>query len=114
VGPLRQDVAVLKSQVEVFWKAVALDAAKILHQPDPARAQMDHLLEALVEDILTPEEELQLRKYLVAVRNWEPGQDAGFPVSPGEQTAAAILLRTMEHVITPRGVKGDRKHGHRE
>jgi hypothetical protein len=109
--PLREDIAVLKNQVEVFWKSVAIDAAQILHQPDPEREHIDKLLEALMEDTLTPEEELRLRKYLVTIRNWEPGQDVGFPVRDGEQTAAAILLRTMKHVITPRGTGGETADG---
>lgn len=106
--PLSEQVRVLETKMDVFWKSVAVDAAKILHQPDPKRAHIDKLLEAFMEDTLTEDEELQLRKYLVTIRNWEVGMEVGFPVHPGEQTAAAILLRTMTHVITPRGrVKED-------
>jgi hypothetical protein len=105
VQPLREDIAVLKSQMILFqdmWKQLAFEMAKVLHQPDPLRHHIDKLLEALIEETLSAEEELELRKYLVEIRNWEPGTDLGYPVRDGEQTAAAILLRTMPHVVTPR------------
>jgi hypothetical protein len=103
--PIREDIAVLKNQMTIFqdmWKQLAFEMAKVLHQPDPLRAHIDQLLEALMEDTLSNEEELELRKYLVDIRNWEPGTDLGYPVRDGEQTAAAILLKTMPHVVTPR------------
>jgi hypothetical protein len=98
--PLQSQLAVLETKIDVFWRTIAVDAAKILHQPDPRRAMIDTLLEHFMEDRLTSEEEFQLRKYLVTIRNWEPGQDVGFPVHPGEQTAAAILLSTMSHAMS--------------
>lgn len=104
--PLREDIAVLKSQmsnVQDMWKQLAFEMAKVLHQPDPLRAHIDRLLEAFMENTLEAQEELELRKYLVDIRNWEPGVDLGYPVRDGEQTAAAILLKTMPHVVTPRG-----------
>jgi hypothetical protein len=100
VQPLQSQLAVLETKIDVFWRTIAVDAAKILHQPDPRRAMIDDLLEHFMEDRLTSEEEFQLRKYLVTIRNWEPGQDVGFPVHPGEQTAAAILLSTMSHAMS--------------
>lgn len=103
--PLREDIAVLKSQMNTFqdmWKQLAFEMAKVLHQPDPLRAHIDRLLESLMEDTLSNEEALELKKYLVEIRNWEPGTDLGYPVRDGEQTAAAILLKTMPHVVTPR------------
>jgi uncharacterized membrane protein YccC len=100
--PLREQIVVLETKIDVFWKQVAMDAAKILHQPDPRRAKIDALLDAFMEDALSPEEELVLRKYLLQIRNWEPGEDLGFPVHPGEQAVAALLLRTMNSVLTPR------------
>jgi hypothetical protein len=103
--PIREDIAVLKSQMTTFqdmWKQLAFEMAKVLHQPDPLRAHIDRLLEGLMEDTLSDEEVLELKKYLVEIRNWEPGTDLGYPVRDGEQTAAAILLKTMPHVLTPR------------
>lgn len=103
LGPYSSKLDVLEAKMDVFWRQVALDAAKILHQPHPERAMLDHLLDAFTENVLTPDEELALRRELVRIRDWEPGVDLGYPVRDGEQTAAAILLRTMSHVTSPRG-----------
>lgn len=97
--PLRDQVSTLNTKVEPLWRSlesIAIDAARVLHQPDPARAEIDDLLESFTEGTLTVDEELSLRRFLVQIRNWEPGQDLGFPVHAGEPTAAAILLSTMD------------------
>ena len=98
--PFAGRLYVLETKMELFWRSVAIDSAKILHQPDARRSHIDKLLEALMADKLTEQGEAELRGYLVKIRNWEPGVDVGFPVHPGEQTAAAILLATMNHVLT--------------
>lgn len=90
----------LETQTEVFWKSVAMDAAKIIHSPDPARQHIDVLLEAFMDGTITPEQQAELRKILLIMRDWEPGAETDFPVYPGEQVAAAILLRTMEYALS--------------
>lgn len=99
-------LAVMETKIEVFWRSVAMDAAKIIHSPDPRRARVDTLLESFMNGTLTKEEDQELRKVLIVMRDAEPGRspDPGFPVYPGEQIAAAILLRTMEHAL-PGGVR---------
>ena len=78
---------------------LAMNSAKKLHQPDPRRRTIDHLLEAFMEGTLSDTERIDLKKYLIKIRNYEPSQgDIGFPVLPGEETAAAILLSTMDLV----------------
>lgn len=103
-APFLERFTSLETKMEWVWdqqkqlaRQLAMDAARILHQPDPRRSMIDSLLEAFMDGTLSSEEERELRKYLIIIRNWEPGQDVGFPVHPGEQTAAAILLRTMYH-----------------
>jgi hypothetical protein len=91
-------LSVLETKIEVFWRTVAMDAAKIIHSPDPARAHIDRLLEQFIEGTLTKDEELELRKTLVMIRDHTPGQALEFPIHPGEQVAAAILLRTMPYI----------------
>lgn len=103
-GELVTRVAVLEN-TQGFLRDLMHSQAQVLHQPDPRRAHVDILLEALMEDRLTPAEEEELREYLTIIKNWEPGQDVGFPVHPGEPTSASILLATMDHVLpryTPR------------
>lgn len=94
----------VRTRLTMFGSAVeqlAMNAAKNLHQPNPLRAHVDHLLEAFMEGTLTPEERIELRKVLVKIRNFEPsGEPLEFPVYPGEQTAAAILLSTMD-IVAP-------------
>ena len=92
-------LARLETKVEVFWRSVAMDAAKIIHSPDPRRKHIDDLLDAFTGGTITREQAGELRKILVKMRDWEPGEDAGFPVYQGEQVAAAILLRTMDHAM---------------
>jgi TolA-binding protein len=92
-------LAVLETKTEVFWKSVAMDVARIIHSPDPARVHIDALLDAFMSGTISPGEAEELRGLLVKMRDWEPGDDIGFPVYAGEQVAAAILLRTMDHAM---------------
>lgn len=99
-------------KVDMYWTSLeqlAMNSAKNLHQPDPLRARVDHLLESFMEGTLSDSERNELKKTLVKIRNYEQVNDAqanyeksvaqlGFPVHPGEQTAAAILLSTMDLV----------------
>lgn len=98
-GNVLDRLSILETKIEVFWRTVAMDAAKIIHSPDPRRSRVDYLLEQFTEGTLTTAEELELRKILVTIRDYEPGAPSVFPIHPGEQVAAAILLRTMEYVI---------------
>lgn len=99
MGRVLDRLAVMETKIEVFWRSVAMDAAKIIHSPDPRRAHIDELLDAFMGGSLTTEQAAELRKILVFLRDWEPGKPANFPVYPGEQVAAAILLRTMDHAL---------------
>ena len=100
-------------KVDMYWstlESLAMNSAKGLHQPDPLRWHVDKLLEAFMEGTLTPAERLELKKILVDIRNFETKGTTsdenrqraisllGFPVLPGEQTYAAILLSTMDLV----------------
>lgn len=95
-------ISKMEVKVDMYWTSLeqlAMNSAKNLHQPDPRRAHIDHLLEAFMEGTLTPEERIELKKILVQIRNVEPNSPPlPFPVYPGEQTAAAILLSTMDIV----------------
>lgn len=89
-------------KVDMYWASLeqlAMNAAKGLHQPHPERERLDHLLEAFIEGTLTADERIELKKSLVQIRNYEPSSPPlDFPVIPGEQTFAAILLSTMDLV----------------
>lgn len=101
LGDVVTRIAVLES-TQGFLRDLMHGQAQVLHQPDPRRHHIDVLLEALMEDRLTEAQETELRGYLQLIKEWEPGRDVGFPVHPGEQTAASVLLATMDHVLPSR------------
>lgn len=97
-GDMGSKLAVLEAKMEVFWRSVGLDAAKILHSPHPERAHVDALLEAFMAGTITDAEKHELLRVLEEIRDYSPGKPVpDFPVQPGEQVAAAILLRSMEY-----------------
>ena len=97
VGTLLDRVTVLETKTEVFWRSVAVDMAKVIHSPDPRRKHIDDLLDAFMDGKLTATQETELRSILEVLRDYEPGvTHLTFPVYPGEQIAAAILLRTLD------------------
>lgn len=99
IGPHSEVLARLDTKMTIMddtWKSLAAEMVKILHQPDPARAVIDALLEGYMEGTLSSGDRLELRRHLVRIRNWEVGQDSPYPIHPGEQVAAAILLRALE------------------
>ena len=100
MGRVLDRQAIMETKIEVFWRSVAMDAAKIIHSPDPRRAHIDELLDAFMGGSLTGVQASELREILVFLRDWEPGKPSDFPVYQGEQVAAAILLRTMDHALS--------------
>lgn len=98
--PFDTRLTVIETKMDVFWKGVALDAAKMLHHPEPSRYHVDELLDKFINGSLSDEESEELRGYLETIRDWEPGQAAPFRIFQGEQVAASILLHTMHHVTS--------------
>jgi hypothetical protein len=99
--PLKDQIATLNTKIEPLWTSLvqsALHNAEVLHHPDPGRAHMDRLLEHFRDNILTRDEELELRRYLVKIKDWEPGEDLGFPVYETEPSSAANLLSMLDLV----------------
>ena len=73
----------------------------MLHHPEPNRARVDYLLDCFREGFITPEESEELKGYLHTIMTWEPAGDGAeppFTLFPGEPTAAALMLATMDHV----------------
>jgi hypothetical protein len=102
--PLDKRVTVVETKMDLFWQKLAGDMARVLHHPEPSRIRIDELLEDLMDSTLTPDNTTELAGYLRTIRDWEPGDDAGFTIFPGEQVAAAILLHTLEYVA-PKGLE---------
>jgi hypothetical protein len=101
--PVRDQLSILNTKVEPLWTALiqmGINQTNVLHQPDPRRAEVDHLLEELQHElrdgVLMPADDfVRLQHFLVMIKGWEPGMDLGFPVLPAEPTSAAILLSVM-------------------
>jgi hypothetical protein len=88
---------VLETKMEVFWRNVSLDVAKVLHSPNPARQHLDLLLEDLMNGGLDDaRDRAELRGLLRTIRDYHHGDPSDFPIYPGDQVAAAILLHTMD------------------
>lgn len=85
-----QRMTTVETKVEVFWRNVGVDAARILHSPDPALARQDFLLERFMADEITTE---QLIELVVKLRNLYDEHDA----EPGRRVAAANLMRAIEY-----------------
>jgi hypothetical protein len=97
--PLGETVARLDTKLDLMdstFKSLAAEMVKILHHPDPDRKRVDDLLENYMDGTLTSEERLELRRNLTTIRNWEVGRPAPYTIHPGEQVAAAILLKLLE------------------
>jgi len=95
VTGLGDRITVLETKMDVFWRNVGVELARVLHSPNPARAHVDALLEALTEGRLTPVEREELKGLLQYIRDYHSGDKSDFPIYAGDQVAAAILLQTM-------------------
>jgi hypothetical protein len=104
LDPVKSDLSTLNTKIEPLWKsleALAVANAQMIHKPHPDHKPVDDLLDAYMAFVrgdgpFSPDQELQLRAYLTLIKDWKPGDDAGFPVAQGDPTRAAILLSTME------------------
>lgn len=85
-------VSVLESKIEVFWRNVAYDAAKILHSPHPERAELDSLLEQLDADEITAEGSERLQVMLREVMHQ--------PAIISDKVAA-LILRVLKGAEQP-------------
>jgi hypothetical protein len=99
-GTVLDRITVLETKIDVFWKNVALDVARVLHSPNPARAHIDELLEAFMDGHLEPAQRANLKTILTEIRDYHQGDPSAFPIYPGDQVAAAILLQTMDLAST--------------
>lgn len=98
LGKVADRVSVLETKMDVFWRNVGVELARVLHSPNPARAHVDALLEAWIENRITPDERDELKRLLEYIRDYHQGDESDFPVYAGDQVAAAILLQTMGFV----------------
>jgi len=104
LDPIKNDVSTLKANTASMWNTLeklAVAFAEQIHKPHQENAELDRLLEEYINWVhrdgpFPPEHELKLRSYLKIMKNWKPGQQAGFVVDPEDPTRAAGLLAMME------------------
>lgn len=82
-------ISTLEVKIGLFWDALAKDAARILHSPDPALARRDYLLEQFIAEKITRDELAELIKLLNMVVHTH-GEDVG------ARLAASRMLIAIE------------------
>ena len=99
VSPINGRLGVLETKIDVFWRNVAFDAAKILHSPHDSRSDLDALLEAFLDDRLAPGDVADLDQKLMEIRDEDVGGIMdGQPTKAGNKIAAAIVLMVLQNV----------------
>jgi hypothetical protein len=82
-------LARLETKVDVFWKDVSFDAARVLHSPHPEFARRDELLEKFMSAQLNINEAMELEAMLNEVLSKHD-------VESGQRMAASIVLRYLK------------------
>jgi hypothetical protein len=88
MAALAERLARLETKVDVFWRGVSFDAARLLHSPHPEFARQDSLLERFLAETLTVREARELAGLMSAVVK-------GDKTDPGERMAASVVLRYL-------------------
>lgn len=86
---MRERMTKVETKIEIFWKDVCYDAAKILHTPHPENQRRDFLLEQFMAQKITRDELAELIMLLKKIidEKWR---------EMGERTAASNMLRALE------------------
>lgn len=92
----KERLARVEANQNQITESIVTQLMKMMQQPHPERQRLDYLFQAYMDNAITEDEYLELKKLLVEIRNWLPGKSIGFPVQPWEPTAAALLLGTMD------------------
>jgi hypothetical protein len=85
----RERMAVMETKMEIFWRGVAYDNARILHTPHPENKRRDEILEKFVDQTITIDE---LKELVDLLHKIIENKNREF----GERTAASNLLRAIE------------------
>jgi hypothetical protein len=86
---LRERIATIETKIEVFWRTVCVDAARILHSPDPRLARRDELIEKFLAETMSRTE---LSEFIEMLQHVIDDHDA----APGDRLAASIIFRGIE------------------
>jgi hypothetical protein len=89
ITALRERITAIETKVDVFWRTVCMDAARILHRPDPRLARRDELIEKFLAETINRTE---LSEFIEILQRLIDDHDA----APGDRLAASIIFRSIE------------------
>ncbi len=78
----------VETKIDLFWRGLSLDAARVLHSPHPQWARRDALLEAFMAHRLASDEAAELGALLLDVFD-------DHEADPGQRMAAAVVLKYL-------------------
>jgi len=101
-------VTSIETKIDVFWKGVSFDAAKILHSPNPLHRRMDELVERYIDGSLNATE---LSELVLLLETKRDSPD----VPKGDRMTAAVMLRAIEqryplNLRMPEGLRKMQRH----
>lgn len=77
-----------ETKIDLFWRGLSVDAARVLHSPHPEWARRDSLLEGFMAHRLAAEEAAELGEMLLEVFD-------NHEADPGQRMAAAVVLKFL-------------------
>lgn len=83
-------LSALETKVDLWWRGLSVDAARILHSPDPAKARQDALLERFMDGVITGDEAVELVGLLQEIIE-------AHDTEPGARLAASLVLQAIAH-----------------
>ncbi len=86
--PLINRLVTVETKIDLFWRGLSIDAARVLHSPHPEFARRDKLLEAFMAHQLSAADAVELGEMLL---NLFDDHEA----DPGERMAAAVVLKYL-------------------
>jgi len=85
----RERLTKVETKMEIFWKDVSFDSAKILHTPHAENLRRDELLEKFLKETITRNE---LAELIITLEDIVEDNNRDF----GERSAASTLLRALQ------------------
>lgn len=96
----------METTLDIFTRAIALDAARALHSPHPEMERRDYLLERLLGGDITAAEQGELYRMLYGSA-FGPHTE-GLPA--GDRVAASLVLRLLESMDEDERNQAERLH----
>ena len=89
ITAIRERITAVETKVDVFWRSICVDAARILHSPDPRLAARDELIDKFLAETISRAE---LTEFIEILKLVLDDHDS----IAGDRLAASIILRSIE------------------